>query len=106
MAQTTAEQMAEGGHVKQGTKARETADVLYWKTRAESRKMLATYDNVQSCLLALRAIANLAEATVRDGEKQRQLSHEEALERLAAIQSRASTTCLAIETTERKDQQK
>lgn len=44
----------------QKTEHEESEDVLYWKTRALNRELLGAYDNLQSCLLALRDVAKMA----------------------------------------------
>lgn len=74
-------------------------DFLYWKSRAENRELVGTYDNVQSCLLALRDVIKLTkEATVKDREGEKiDLFPEDAMKLLSRIRERASVTVRAIE---------
>ena len=86
-------------------------DLLYWRTRAENRELVGTYENVQSCLLALRDIAKMTkkQKPIEDMKTPGySLPHtedggydvEETKGLLSQIRERALLTLKAIEETE------
>lgn len=65
--------LAERGIAPASLEAKLIQEVLYWKTRAEQREMLATYDNLQSLLTALMSIGTIASEKPDDLESAREL---------------------------------